>query len=134
MTDLPADFHLVAAALRQDAADVAAYAAALTVTLADALPAGCVTVERARTVADKVRGRQGEVRRVVVRLGEHALSLSAQHGQPVAEVHHEVRGVVLSRERVALDSWLDTLARELVTYAAANARAAAALRRLVAGG
>lgn len=128
------DFHLVAAALRQDAADVAAYAAALTVTLADALPAGCVTVERARTVADKVRGRQGEVRRVVVRLGEHALSLSAQHGQPVAEVHHEVRGVVLSRERVALDSWLDTLARELVAYAEANARAAAALRRLVAGG
>lgn len=134
MTESPADFHMVAAALRQDAADVSDYAAALTVTLADALPAGCVTVERARSMGDKMRGREGRVRRVVVRLGEHALSLSAQHGQPVAEVHHEVRGVVLSREQVSLDSWLDTLARELVAHAEANARAAQALRRLVAGG
>lgn len=127
------DFHMVAAALRQDTADVTAYAGVLTATLADVLPPGLVTVERARTMADKMRGREGQVRRVVVRLGERVLALSAQHGAPVAEVHHEVRGVVLSRERVSLDAWLDTLARELVGYADANARAAQALRRLVTG-
>jgi hypothetical protein len=133
MTDSPADFHLVAAALRQDAADVTTYAAVLTGTLAEALPPGCVTVERARTLADKMRGRDGQVRRLVVRLGDRTLSLSAQHGSPVAEVHHEVRGVVLSRDRVSLDAWLETLAHELVTHADANARAAQALRRLVTG-
>lgn len=127
------DFHMVAAALRRDTADVAAYAGVLTAMLADVLPPGLVTVERVRTMADKVRGRQGQVRRVVVRLGERVLALSEQHGQPVAEVHHEVRGVVLSRERLSLDAWLDTLARELVDYADANARAAQALRRLVTG-
>jgi hypothetical protein len=133
MPETPADFHLVAAALRQDAADVATYAAVLTGTLADALPPGCVTVERTRTLSDKMRGRDGQVHRVVVRLGERTLSLSAQHGSPVAEVHHEVRGVVLSRDRVSLDAWLEALAHELVAHADANARAADALRRLVTG-
>jgi hypothetical protein len=122
------DFHLVAAALRQDAADVAAYAAVLTGTLADVLPPGCVTVERVRSVADRMRGRDGHVGRVIVRLGERTLVLSAG---PVAEVHHEVRGVVLSRERVPLDAWVDLLAQGLVSYAEASARAAEALRRLV---
>jgi hypothetical protein len=133
MTEMPADFHLVAAALRQDAADVATYAGVLTGTLADALPPGCVTVERTRTMTDKMRGRDGRVRRVVVRLGERTLSLSARDGSPVAEIHHEVRGVVLSRDQVSLDAWLEILAHELVALADANARAAEALRRLVTG-
>jgi hypothetical protein len=128
-----ADFHLVAAALRQDAADVATYAAVLTGTLADALPPGCVTVERTRTLADKMRGRDGEVHRVVVRLGDRTLSLTTQRGAPVAEVHHEVRGVVLSRDQVSLDAWLETLAHQLVAQADADSRAAEALRKLVTG-
>jgi hypothetical protein len=126
------EFDMVAAALRQDAADVATYARVLTVTLADVLPPGSVTVEYERSLGDRLKGRQGHPRRIVVRLGERTLSLTGGH-RPVAEVHHEVRGVVLSRDQVSLDVWVQTLARELVAQAEADARAAEALRRLVTG-
>ncbi|WP_329256180.1 hypothetical protein OG417_16055 [Actinoallomurus sp. NBC_01490] len=126
------EFDMVAAALRQDAADVATYARVLTVTLADALPPGSVTVEYERSLGDRLKGRQGHPSRIVVRLGERTLSLTGGH-RPVAEIHHEVRGVVLSRDQVSLDVWVQTLARELVAQAEADARAAEALRRLVTG-
>jgi hypothetical protein len=126
------DFDMVAAALRQDAADVATYARVLTVTLADVLPPGSVEVEYERSLSDRLKGRDGHPSRIVVRLGERTLSL-AGGGRPVAEIHHEVRGVVLSREQVTLDVWVQALARELVAQADANARAAEALRRLVTG-
>src|SRR5262245_48857237 len=126
------DFDMVAAALRQDAADVATYARVLTVTLADVLPPGCVTVEYERSLSDRLKGRDGHPSRIVVRLGERTLFL-AGGGRPVAEIHHEVRGVVLSRDEVTLDVWVQALARELVAQADANSRAAEALRRLVTG-
>jgi hypothetical protein len=126
------DFDMVAAALRQDAADVATYARVLTVTLADVLPPGSVDVEYERSLSDRLKGREGHPSRIVVRLGERTLSL-AGGGRPVAEIHHEVRGVVLSRDQVSLDVWVQALARELVAQADASARAAEALRRLVTG-
>jgi hypothetical protein len=126
------DFDMVAAALRQDAADVATYARVLTPALADMLPPGSVDVEYERSLSDRLKGREGHPSRIVVRLGERTLSL-AGGGRPVAEIHHEVRGVVLSREQVSLDVWVQALARELVAQADASARAAEALRRLVTG-
>jgi hypothetical protein len=126
------DFDMVAAALRQDAADVATYARVLTVTLADVLPPGSVEVDYERSLSDRLKGREGRPSRIVVRLGERTLSL-AGGGRPVAEIHHEVRGVVLSRDQVSLDVWVQALARELVAQADASARAAEALRRLVTG-
>ena len=126
------DFDMVAAALRQDAADVATYARVLTVTLADVLPPGSVDVAYERSLSDRLKGREGHPSRIVVRLGERTLSL-AGGGRPVAEIHHEVRGVVLSRDQVSLDVWVQALARELVAQADASARAAEALRRLVTG-
>jgi hypothetical protein len=111
----------------------ATYARVLTGTPADALPHGSVTVEHERGLGDRLRGRDGHPTRVVVRLGERTLSL-AGGGRPVAEIHHEVRGVVLSRDQVPLDVWVETPARGLVAQADADARAAAALRRLVVGG
>ncbi|GAA4636175.1 hypothetical protein GCM10023196_084880 [Actinoallomurus vinaceus] len=125
---------MVAAALRRDTADVATYARVLTGTLADALPPGCVTVEHERSLGDRLRGRDGHPRRIVVRLGERTLSLTAGDGPPVAEIHHEVRGVVLSRGQVTLDVWVRTLTEGLMAQAEADARAAEALRRLIAGG
>ena len=123
---------MVAAALRQDASDVATYARVLTVTLADVLPPGSVEVEYERSLSDRLKGREGHPSRIVVRLGERTLFL-AGGGRPVAEIHHEVRGVVLSRDQVTLDVWVQALARELVAQADASARAAEALRRLVTG-
>ena len=125
---------MVTAALRADRADVAIYARVLTESLGDALPPGCVTIDRARTMSDRVHGRPGQVSKVTVRLGEQVLTLGVQVGrEPAAEVCREIRGVILSRQQVGLERWADELARALVSHAERSAQAAQALRRLVAG-
>jgi hypothetical protein len=126
-------FEMVAAALRSDSADVAIYARVLTDSLGDALPAGVVTVDRPRTMSDRMRGRPGEVTKITVRLGDQVLTLGVQNGRPVAEICREVRGVVLSRRPVPLTEWAAELAKALVAYADQNAQAAQVLRRLVTG-
>lgn len=126
-------FDMVTAALRADSADVSVYARVLTESLGDALPPDCVSVERDRSMSDRVRGRPGEVSKITVRLGEQVLTLGMRSGQPSAEICREVRGVVLSRQPVAVHQWVDELARALVAHAQQNAHAAQALRKLVAG-
>ncbi len=124
----------VTAALRADSADVALYARVLTESLGNALPAGCVEVDRARTASDRMRGRPGQVTKVTVRLGEKVLTLATAPGRPpAAEICREVRGIVLSRRPATLQEWVDDLARELVAQAQQNSRAAEVLRKLVAG-
>ena len=126
--------EMVAAVLRADSADVAIYARVLTESLGDALPPGCVTIDRVRTMSDRMHGRPGEVSKITVRLGDQVLSLGVQAGrEPAAEICREVRGVVLSRQPVPISQWASELARALVAHAEQNAQAAEALRRLVAG-
>ena len=72
---------MVTAALRADSADVAIYARVLTESLGDALPAGCVTIDRARSMSDRMHGRPGQVSKITVRLGEQVLSLGVQTGR-----------------------------------------------------
>jgi hypothetical protein len=133
----PADeslsLEMVTAALRADSSDIAIYARVLTESLGESLPAGCVTVERSRSMSDRMQNRPGTVTRIAVRLGEKTLTLGTQRGAPVAEVCHEVRGIVLSRNVVPIAEWAAELARGLVDHAEQNAAAATALRRLVAG-
>ena len=124
---------MVTAALRADSADVAIYARVLTESLGEALPPGCVTVDRERSVSDRMHGRPGQVSKVTVRLGDRVMTLGIQRGVPVAEVCSEVRGVVLSRQQVQPGVWAEELARTLVAHAEQNAEAARALRRLVTG-
>jgi len=125
--------EMVTAALRMDSADVAVYTRVLTKSLSEALPPGYVTVERERSVSDRMRGRPGEISKVVVRLGDQLMTLAVKNGQPAAEICREVRGVVLSRENVPLQQWASALASALVVHAENNAQAAQALRRLVTG-
>ena len=127
------NLDMVTAALRADSADVAVYARVLTESLSEALPPGTVEVDRDRSVSDRMKGRPGQVRRIVVRLDEQVMTLSVQRGQPAAEISREVRGVVLSRTPVQLGDWTAALASALVTHAERNAAAAEALRKLVAG-
>jgi hypothetical protein len=124
---------MVTAALRADSADVAVYARVLTESLGDALPPGWVTIDRDRSVSDRMRGRPGQVSKITVRMGERVMTLGVQHGAPVAEICREVRGVVLSRQPVPVGAWAEELARALVAHAEQNAQTAQALRRLVAG-
>jgi len=125
--------EMVTAALRLDSADVAVYARVLTKSLSEALPPGYVTVERERSMSDRMRGRPGEVSKVAVRLGDQLMTLEVKNGQPTAEICREVRGVVLSRQNVPVQQWASALASALVLHAENNAQAAQALRRLVTG-
>lgn len=125
--------EMVTAALRMDSADVAVYARVLTKSLSEALPPDYVTVERERSMSDRMRGRPGEISKIVVKLGDQVLTLAVRNGQPVAEVCRQVRGVVLSRDSVPLQQWAGTLATALVQHAENNAQAAEALRRIVMG-
>jgi hypothetical protein len=125
---------MLMAALRADSSDVAIYAQVLTESLGEALPPGCVTVDRERSVSDRMRGRPGSVSKITVRLGDQVMTLGVQRGAPVAEICREVRGVVLSRQPVPLGQWISELARALMAHAEQNAAAAQALRRLVTGG
>jgi hypothetical protein len=124
---------MVTAALRADSTDVGIYARVLTQSLGEALPSEFVTVERDRTMSDRMRGRPGEISRVAVQLGDQQMTLSVRNGKTVAEICRAVRGVVLSRQTVPIGEWARVLAGELVAYAEQNAEAAQALRRLVAG-
>ena len=125
--------EMVTAALRLDSADVALYARVLTKSLSEALPPGYVTVERERSMSDRMRGRPGEISKVAIRLGDQLMTLEVKNGQPAAEICREVRGVVLSRQNVPLQQWAGALASALVQHAENNAQAAQALRRLVTG-
>jgi hypothetical protein len=125
--------EMVIAALRADSSDIAIYARVLTDSLGESLPAGSVSVERARSFSDRMQNRPGTVTKVSVHLGEKTMTLGTQRGAPVAEICHEVRGIVLSRTTVPIDEWAAELARGLVEHAEQNAQAATALRRLVAG-
>lgn len=124
---------MVTAALRADSSDVTIYARVLTESLGDSLPPGCVTVDRDRSMSDRVHGRPGTVTKITVRLGDQVMTLGVQRGAPVAEICREVRGVVLSRQPVPVGQWAAELARALMAHAEQNADAARALRRLVAG-
>jgi hypothetical protein len=126
--------ELVMAGLRADSSDIAIYAKVLTESLGDSLPPGCVSVERARSMSDRAKNRPGTVTKVSIRLGEKSLTLGTHRGAPVAEICHEVRGIVLSRNQVPIAEWAAELARALVAHAEQNAQAATALRRLMAGG
>ena len=124
---------MVTAALRADSTDVAIYARVLTQSLGEALPSDYVTVERDRSMSDRMKGRPGEVSKIVVRLGEQQMTLAVRNGQTTAEICRAVRGVVLSRQTVPIGEWAAALASALVAYAEQNAHAAQALRKLVAG-
>ncbi|WP_438489883.1 hypothetical protein [Streptomyces sp. S186] len=132
--DGPASVDQLAAALRRDAADLEVYAQVLTVTLADALPPGSVVVERKRTMADRLAGRDGRVARLDVSLGEQRLLLNVSGGRPSGEICKEVRGVILSRRPVPLDEWVRELAEAIAARAESDARARVALERLLLGG
>lgn len=123
----------LAAALRRDAADLETYARVLTVSLADALPADAVALERRRSMSDRLAGREGRVERLEVTLDDKRLVLTVANGRPQGELATVVRGVVLSRTPLPLDAWAAELAAAVAGRARSDARARAALERLVLG-
>ena len=127
------DVELLAAALRQDSADLDVYAKVLSVNLVESLPKGAVQVERKRSMSDRVAGREGTVTSLDVALGDVRLGLRLDRGRTIGEICKEVRGVVLSRQQVGLDEWIAALAKGLAESADSSARAREALQRYLGG-
>jgi hypothetical protein len=122
----------LSALVSQQAADLEVYAGFLYAALDGALPAELVQVERKQSLSDRMRGRDGDVVTVSVRLGERRFILErARLGAPSqASVAHEVGGIVLSRNPMSLPDWSAALTGALAQLARHNAGAAAALQRL----
>ena len=127
------DVELLAAALRQDSADLDVYAKVLSVNLVESLPRGAVQVERKRSMSDRMAGREGTVTSLDVALGDIRLGLRLDRGRTIGEICKEVRGVVLSRQQVGLDEWIAALAKGLSESAASSAKAREALQRYLGG-
>jgi hypothetical protein len=129
----PTDVDLLAAALRADAADLDVYARVLTTSLAEALPDGMVTVDRQRSLGDRLAGRPGTVTGVHVAVGDCQLDLVRHRGRLDARCAQRVRGVVISSKSVTVDEWVRVLAARLAEQAEASSAAREALRRLIGG-
>jgi hypothetical protein len=126
------DIQVVAAMLRTDEADVRSFARVLTGALAEALPAGMVEVEYRRGLTDRLAGRDGRVVAVLVHGDHHDLGLcESDRGGVETEVRQVVGGVVLSRSKVDLDTWLWILAETVLAAATRTAATQRAIERFL---
>jgi hypothetical protein len=126
------DLQPLAAAVSRQAADLNVYAGFLFAALDGALPPEYLQVQRHTSLSDRMRGREGEVLAVSVRLGQSLFDLRrAKVGAAVTStIAHEVNGIVLSRQALPLGAWSQALAAGLAQLAESNASTAAALQRL----
>jgi hypothetical protein len=127
VADAP-DLDLLAASLRADAGDTAAFMEALAARLEGALP-GQVDVER----KGRLFGGAKQVRRIAVRLGDTHYEIENDGGAPTARRRSVVRGIALKSEDLGVDAWIDDLSRDLVALAESSERGRAALERLLTG-
>ena len=127
MADAP-DLDLLAASLRADTSDTAAFLEALAAKLDDALP-GQVAVER----KGRMFGGPKRVRRIEVRIGDAHYELEADGGAVSARRRSVVRGIALKSEDLGVDAWIDGLSRELHALAQRSEQGRVALERLLTG-
>jgi len=127
VADAP-DLDLLAASLRADATDTAAFLEALATRLEGALP-GQVDVER----KGRLFGGAKHVRSIAVRLGDTHYEVAADGGAVEARRRSVVRGIALKSETLGLDAWIDALSRDLLALAEQSDRGRAALERLLTG-
>jgi hypothetical protein len=125
---MSANFDLVAASLRADAADSRGLAEALAVRLESALPGQTRVKRRSK------RFLSGEkvVRLIEVDAGENRYALAVDdHGGLDARRSAAVRGIVLKNDPLPLEQWLDSLARDLAEQAQQSEHGRQALERLL---
>jgi hypothetical protein len=120
------DLDLLAASLRADASDTAAFLEALATRLEAALP-GQVEVER----KGKLFGGPKRVRRIALRLGDAHFEIAAEDGVLAARRRRVVRGIALKTEELDVDAWLAALSAELLELARSSERGRLALERLL---
>ena len=122
--DEAADFDLVAASLRADAADLRVFVEALATKLEQSFP-GRSRVQRAGLLG------RGSVRRIVLDLGETSYELTHAGGAVATRRSSVVRGISVKSEELGLDEWIDALAAQVVAEADRSERGRLALAKLL---
>jgi hypothetical protein len=120
------DVDLLAASLRADSADLGEFAEVLAVKLEGAIPAQ-TRVERRRS---GLRGPK-RVRRIEVALPSERLELQSTDGSVQTSWARVSGGIVLKRETVGVQEWVQMLSRALATEAQRSQDARLALGRLL---
>ena len=120
-------FDLVTASLRADAQDLRSFAEALAVKLEDALP----DITRVERRGDGLFSRTKRVRRIAVTIDDAAYVLEVDGARLTPIRQTEVRGIVLKRDELALDEWIDALGHALAALAAISEQSRAALERML---
>ena len=120
-------FDLAASSLRADASDSRALAEALAAKLSEALP----DQTRARRKAARFRSSDKRLERVEVQLGDETFVLSLEGDAAKTALAKTVRGVVIRRQDLPLDAWLEALSEALGAEADRSESARVALERLL---
>jgi hypothetical protein len=120
-------FDLDASALRADGADLSVFVEVLARKLEAALPAETDVRRRSKGLLS----REKVVETIEVTLGDWRYALQRERRGVAASRAQEVRGVVIKRQPLELDAWVDALTGQLRELAAGSASARAALERLV---
>jgi hypothetical protein len=127
VADAP-DLDLLAASLRADASDTAAFLEALAARLEGAFP-GHVDVHR----KGGLLGGGKRVRRIAVRLGDTHYEIEGDRGPVTARRRNVVRGIALKSEEMPVEAWIEALSADLLALAQTSERDRAALERLLTG-
>ncbi len=120
-------FDLAASSLRADASDARALAEALASKLGEALP----DQTKIRRRGGRLLSRDKRLESVEVRLGEDTFVLSLSGEKAETSRAKTVRGVVIKRQELPLDAWLDALSDALGAEAQRSEAARLSLERLL---
>ena len=124
------DVDMLAASLRADGSDLAAYTEALAAKLSEALP-GAVRVDRERAGLFGVGRARGQVRSIAVDAGSDRFELRAGKASVETFCARLSGGIVLKTESVATDEWLRRLSVALAAAADRSLTTRQALERLL---
>jgi hypothetical protein len=120
-------FDLAASSLRADASDARALAEALAAKLGEALP----DQTRTRRRSGRPLSRAKRLESVEVQLGEETFVLSLSGERAETTRAKTVRGVVIKRQELPLDAWLEALSDALSAEAQRSEAARLSLERLL---
>jgi hypothetical protein len=120
-------FDLAASLLRADASDARALAEVLAVKLSVALP----DQTRTRRSGGRLLSRAKRLESVEVQFGEDTFVLSLSGGKAETSRAKTVRGVVIKRQELPLDAWLEALGAALSAEAQRSEAVRLSLERLL---
>jgi hypothetical protein len=120
-------FDLAASSLRADASDSRTLAESLAAKLTEALP----DQTRTRRQGARFLSRDKRLERVEVQLGDETFVLSLSGEKAETSLAKTVRGVVIKRQELPLDGWLDALSEALGAEAERSEAARLSLERLL---